>query len=415
MNIDERFEFAQWWAAKEAENARKREAFSRAVGESLRKKTGTGGTVPTPLLQKLSLGTKNTAQASPLKASPSGVGFGYDPSTGQGAATVPIGPKISTPLLDESRVIAAMSPKEKMEALGITGAAGLGLPGNGVIDTLQKMARGQIVQPVEDKQTDTGAEKGFYALGAALGGDQPNTILGGLRYNAAKGVQGGMGVVEGLIDWAVGGLNNTLSTVTSLGGTKPNAVSRWFDEGARYVYDNDIAGAFGKGIDDEAGKLGWAADATGKLYNIAGGVLTGIGAGKVLSGISALPVESLSRLTTGLGSGGQSAQQAYNEGASPMQAGSYGNAAAALEIGVESLAGGIPGFGKGVLDDIIKGFERFPAAARGFLNMLGEGGEEALTSFVTPYLQRIFYNPEAKNATVKELLTDFAYGAALSG
>jgi hypothetical protein len=98
-----------------------------------------------------------------------------------------------------------------------------------------------------------------------------------------------------------------------------------------------------------------------------------------------------------------------------MQAGSYDNAAAALEMGVESLAGGIPGFGKGVLDDIIKGFERFPAAARGFLNMLGEGGEEALTSFVTPYLQRIFYNPEARNATVKELLTDFAYGAALSG
>ncbi|MEM5770935.1 MAG: hypothetical protein AAGU32_22030 [Bacillota bacterium] len=38
-----------------------------------------------------------------------------------------------------------------------------------------------------------------------------------------------------------------------------------------------------------------------------------------------------------------------------------------------------------------------------------------LSHFITSYLQRIFYNPEAKNATVKELLTDFAYGAALSG
>lgn len=83
---------------------------------------------------------------------------------------------------------------------------------------------------VQDKQTDTDVERGFYALGGALAGDNANTVLGGLRYDLARGLGGVIGGGAGLVTQASGLVNQGLSALSSLGGTAPNAVSKWFDE-----------------------------------------------------------------------------------------------------------------------------------------------------------------------------------------
>ena len=57
---------------------------------------------------------------------------------------------------------------------------------------------------IQDKQTDTDVERGFYALGNVLAGDNANTVLGGLRYDLTRGVTGAVGAVEGVTDFVVG-------------------------------------------------------------------------------------------------------------------------------------------------------------------------------------------------------------------
>lgn len=269
---------------------------------------------------------------------------------------------------------------------------------------------------VQDKQTDTDVERGFYALGGALAGDNANTVLGGLRYDLARGLGGVIGGGAGLVTQASGLVNQGLSALTSLGGTAPNAVSRWFDEGAKYALDRDVSGAMSAGIENSVeGKKNWPSNITGNLYETVGNIMTGKAAGGAISGFTKLAPEVASKLAMGLSAGGQGATNAYNEGATPQQAISFGNAVAGLEMATESMFGGVPGLGKGVFDDIIKGLKSSPTALKALVDMVGEGGEEVLSSFLTPYLQRILYNPEAKNATINELLTSFAYGAGLSG
>ena len=298
------------------------------------------------------------------------------------------------------------------------------------LQTLANMHPANHSKP-ETKQFGSKIEEIAYKLGDFMGSKKPDTIGGGLRYNLAKGVQGAASAVEGITDFVVGGLDSTLSTITSLGGLAPNAVSEWWKQGAEGVYKNKIAQSMGEGIDDKAEtpipkmtKLG------GDIYNVAGNMLTGMGAGKAFSAAgkassavtgslakdaTRFAPEAARKLAIGASAGGSSAQQAYQEGASATQAAAFGNVAGALEATIESISGGIPGLGEGFASKAVKKFIKYPKALAVIGDVLGEGGEEVLSAIITPYIQRIMYNPEAENATLEELAKEFAMGAALSG
>lgn len=163
----------------------------------------------------------------------------------------------------------------------------------------------------------------------------------------------------------------------------------------------------------------FAVDAGIGLAQYAGDV--GIGA---LTGGSAMVPMAI----RGFGGG---AQQARLEGADDGQAALFGLASAALESVTEGLgsAGRINSrfFGEGALDEIMEGMvaalERkgSTAAGRAALNRIGtaatafvsEGAEEALSSLVSPLLERAIYSDEPLD--VGEILGDALYDFAVGG
>ena len=309
--------------------------------------------------------------------------------------------------------LTATTSQQKMAQLGIKTPTAM--TPQQLSELTNKTLKDEIAN-TPDKRLDTNMETGAYALGNVLAGNNANTILGGLRYDLAKGVSGAIGGAAGLVTQTSGLINEGLSAITSLGGLAPNAVSKWFDDGAKGILDNDVSGAMNAGVEDAvAGTKNWSSNITGNLHGMMGNIITGKAAGKAIEGFTKLAPEVAAKLALGLSAGGQGATNAYNEGATAQQAISFGNAVAGLEMATESAFGGVPGLGKGVFDDIIKGLKKSPTALKAVVDMVGEGGEEVFSTFVTPYMQRILYNPEAKNATVNELLTSFAYGAGLSG
>lgn len=310
--------------------------------------------------------------------------------------------------------IAVPTSAEKMAQLGIK----FDNSPKAVFDTTKQVVENKapLLQPVQNKLTDTDLEKAAYALGGALSGNKANTPLTGLRYDVARGLTGAVSAVEGATDFVVGGLNNVGSTIASLGGTHPNAVSRWFDEGAKYVYDNNIAGAMRQGISDKVGdNKNWSSNITGEVWDMAGNLMPTIAATKALKTAEGISSAIASKLPIAATQGGMSAQQAYDEGATAQQATAYGNVQGALSAAIEGISGGIPGFGKGLTDNIMAKFVNNPKALAFAIDAIGEGGENVLQDYITPYIQRAMYNPDAQNATFNQMMTDFAYGVGLSG
>lgn len=99
--------------------------------------------------------------------------------------------------------------------------------------------------------------------------------------------------------------------------------------------------------------------------------------------------------------------EAQGEGATLDQAMLYGAGAGLTELGTEKMFSGIPGMGEGVIKT---GNGILGRAA----DILGEGAEEAASTFINPYLKRATYNPNAQNATAKELLDSAKGGIAMS-
>lgn len=99
--------------------------------------------------------------------------------------------------------------------------------------------------------------------------------------------------------------------------------------------------------------------------------------------------------------------EAQREGATLDQAMLYGAGAGLTELGTEKMFGGIPGMGEGAVKT---GSGILGRAA----DILGEGAEEAASTFINPYLKRATYNPNAQNATAKKLLDSAKGGIAMS-
>ncbi|MBQ3009531.1 MAG: hypothetical protein IJD80_08100, partial [Oscillospiraceae bacterium] len=108
--------------------------------------------------------------------------------------------------------------------------------------------------------------------------------------------------------------------------------------------------------------------------------------------------------------------EALSSGATQDQAMMYAAADTALEMGIEKLFGGIPFLSEGKIS--VKGLtEKYIKTSAGqFLvnrlaDMTGEGVEELASGIIEPFLKRAFYDKDAQNATLKELVSAFGNGA----
>lgn len=116
----------------------------------------------------------------------------------------------------------------------------------------------------------------------------------------------------------------------------------------------------------------------------------------------------------GASAGGQSTQEALNEGASLGGARAYGIGSALLETGVEALSGGIGGLGTGALQKVAPNLTK-NVIAKYIGNMAGEGVEEMISEFANPYLKRVTYDKNAETASLDEILNAGKIGALTGG
>lgn len=259
-----------------------------------------------------------------------------------------------------------------------------------------------------------------------------DNIAKGFGYGAERTLSGAVGAVEDTLRFVSGYGNKLLSGITSLGGLADNPVSDFLAKAAEDTLANSLTDQWKQDIQDRyqpdktaqfIGSLGEAAGAM--LPTIAAGLATGgMSAGTAIgkgAAMTAQAAQAAERTANGIALASMlpsvmesSTRRAMQEGADINEALIYGALSGALETGTESLFAGLPGMKRGTVSDIIKRITQNPVAERA-LDIAGEGAEEVISGAADPYLQRMTYNENAKNASAGELAGQFATGALLSG
>lgn len=259
-----------------------------------------------------------------------------------------------------------------------------------------------------------------------------DNIAKGFGYGAERTLSGAVGAVEDTLRFVSGYGNKLLSGITSLGGLADNPFSDFLAKTAEDTLANSLTDQWKQDIQDRyqpdktaqfIGSLGEAAGAM--LPTIAAGLATGgMSAGTAIgkgAAMTAQAAQAAERTANGIALASMlpsvmesSTRRAMQEGADINEALIYGALSGALETGTESLFAGLPGMKRGTVSDIIKRITQNPVAERA-LDIAGEGAEEVISGAADPYLQRMTYNENAKNASAGELAGQFATGALLSG
>lgn len=230
-----------------------------------------------------------------------------------------------------------------------------------------------------------------------------------------------LGAAEGVTDFIGSGFYKGVQGISSLGGLAPNPVSEWAGRNADAFLDNSITQDLEQKLAEKYNPSQGAQNVTGIGQTVVQ-MLPGIGASKIVSaagkGLNAAQAisrgENVGRALFGLQAAGNAASQAKAEGATSGQALAFGAASGALETAIEGIAGGIPGLGGGKVEQIAEAVKASPLVSRA-LDIAGEGGEEALSTVLTPYLQRAIYDPDAPNATPEEIAQSAIMGAVAAG
>ena len=99
-------------------------------------------------------------------------------------------------------------------------------------------------------------------------------------------------------------------------------------------------------------------------------------------------------------------QEALSEGANIEDATAYGALSATLSLAVENIASGIPGLdnANSITSKMLDKLKNTPST-KNTISIIGEG--ERSWRLISPYLQRITYNPD-ETATLNELTQAFA-------
>ena len=294
-----------------------------------------------------------------------------------------------------------------------------------------KIRKRQTVLPTASQSRNSagielpgGSEQGGALSGLTLLPSSPQQAARDFAYASERIGAGLLGAVEGVTDIMNVGIGKAVQGVTSLGGLAPNPVSEWGRNWADTALNTSPTQDWEESIRRRYNPTRGMETVTGVEQTIAQ-MLPGIGAARAVSAVgqvgnalnaaqAAQRGANAGRALFGLQAAGQSAQQAKQEGATTNEALAYGAASGLLESAIEGIAGGIPALGKGRLNDVVSAVTKNPVLNRA-ADIAGEGAEEAISTAVTPYLQRSMYNPDAENATPREILQSAALGSLAAG
>lgn len=168
-------------------------------------------------------------------------------------------------------------------------------------------------------------------------------------------------------------------------------------------------------LDEREDALSKEAENHGKITQFAGEV--GQAVGGMAPALATAAVTKNPNLALGIMSasaGGSQAREALESGATIDQAYSALITTATKEALIEKIAGGIPGLGKGAIDDLLKNAIGNRNIVKYLANSLGEGAEEILSNYLQDYINEGTFDSEEERATFAELLYSGGVGAAVS-
>ena len=285
--------------------------------------------------------------------------------------------------------------------------------------------RDQIASTQDDEEEED--EKTLYEKyfkGVKLLPDSWDDFKREMAYQAERTGAGLLGMGENITDFIGSGTYGLVEGITSLGGLAPNRVSEWAGDAAQGYLDNSVSQRWEQSIKERYNPSEQTEAWSGITQEVAKLLTTG-GAGKLLSGVAkgaqvlggvddAARAANISKGIFGTYAAGAGTNEAYDEGASLGQALTYGAATGAMETAIESLAGGIPGFGGGKLTEVVGKVFSSPVVSR-IVDVVGEGGEEALAEIVTPFIKRAIYDSDAELATADQIAEAALIGMLTSG
>ena len=260
--------------------------------------------------------------------------------------------------------------------------------------------------------------------------DRFGAMVSGFDYGLERFGSGVLGSVEGVVDAIAAPVTYGLGKLTSsnllepITGQQENPVSKFFTGWSDSLLSGGPTQMWNESIEKRYNPT-QTQRVIGDINSAIGGMAPAIASGTLAKNIANTGITAVSKAAQqfgpaitqgifGLGAGGQAANEAKQSGATTEQALLYGAASGTLETAIEGIAGGIPNLPKGMVGDIAKKISRSPVSPQ-LADMLGEGGEEALSTIITPYLQRAIYDPNAKNATADEIVQSALMGMVVSG
>ena len=219
--------------------------------------------------------------------------------------------------------------------------------------------------------------------------------LGGVGYVAEKAGLGFLQTFEGAVDWTTAlvadlfGADDTAEWIMENDWVNYSHADEWFNPSEAWRVAGDVAGGIGTS-------------------------LAGVGVGLAVSAIpgGAAVAPGLALGVMGLGAAGTSTKEAYMEsGKLGLEEFAYGGAMGLVEAGTEWLSGGL---GAGVTKAIgaftkSAGKTATALTLKSFAKDMGkeflsEAFEEGFSTWISPYVKRATYDPNAKNATAEEIL-----------
>lgn len=233
-----------------------------------------------------------------------------------------------------------------------------------------------------------------------------------------------LGVVEGVADAVGVPLATAMEWIFSVGGTASTPTSELFGQWGDSLLNGSPTAEYEESIRqrynptqsmEEAGNFG--SSVTQMLPAIGAAILTGgsSAAGPAISAASnAQRGAAVGQALFGIQAAGGGMSEAAVEGANRTQAIVYGIESGLLETIVENVAGGIPFMNKGVISQAAQKVLSSPVLNKA-LDIAGEGGEEAVSAIITPYLKRAVYDSDAQTATADEIAESAIMGMIAAG
>ena len=234
-------------------------------------------------------------------------------------------------------------------------------------------------------------------------------FLGGIGYSFEKIGLGFLSGIEGIWDYAAGGLaklfgaDDWAEQQIANDWVNYNHADEWFNPSTEWQFVGDVAGGIGTSLPAIAGVA-----AAGAATVASGGTLSPVAATLIAGAVA------------GLGAGGRATKEAYDfTGELGAKEFGYGALSGFTEGAIEGVSTAL-GAGIGaVTKNIAKSFgkEVAKSATRQTLikgivtGFAGEAFEEGVQAIIEPFYKRMTYDPNAKNATAQEV----AYAALVGG